>query len=119
MKTIVTALLCCMAFVAAANVETDSTEQKKIPVELVRVWPEPFADFLQFDFAVHDTAQHIVKIMIINERHETVFMEKVQVFQGHEQIKVNTIDFFLPGIYSIKVKCDQKYRFLKKLKRAD
>lgn len=104
------------ALTTMLQAKTDSTDNDLPKAELLRVVPEPFHDFLRFEFDVHDTAQHEVKIMIINERHETVFMEKVLIFEGHEQITVNTIDFFLPGMYSIKVKIDKRYKYVRKNK---
>ncbi len=116
MKTYILALLLfsCCNFTYATQV--DSTLQKESSIELLKVWPEPFRDYLYFDFNVTDTTEHVVKIQIVNERHETVFMEKVFVYEGHETITVSTIDFHIKGIYSIKVTVDKKYRYLRKYK---
>lgn len=93
--------------------------QDSLRVELLRVYPEPFRDCLKFEFAVHDTGQHEVKIAIQNGEGELIFMEKVAVYHGHETININTIDFAPPGSYSIKIKIDGKHRYLRKVKLAN
>lgn len=94
----------------------DSTHRHQPSVELLKVWPEPFHDFLYFEFNVTDTSEHMVKIQIVNERHETVFMERVFVYEGHETITVSTIDFHIAGLYSIKITLDNRQRYLRKYK---
>lgn len=116
MKRILLLIALTAICTTALHARTDSTDNDTPKVELLRVVPEPFHDFLRFEFDVHDTAQHEVKIQIINERQEVMFMEKVLIFEGHEQITVNTIDFFLPGMYSIKVKIDRRYKYVRKNK---
>lgn len=103
-------------FVAFASTCFGAVQRDSAKVELVHISPEPFHDFLKFEFAVHDTGMHEVKISIMNEQHDLVFMEKVLVLQGHEIITINTIDFHLPGTYVIKVKIDHKYQYLRKFK---
>ncbi|MCW5907886.1 MAG: hypothetical protein KIS94_08510 [Chitinophagales bacterium] len=87
-------------------------------IELVRISPEPFYDFLQFDFKVHDGEEHTVKIYIINSQHELVFFEMVQVYEGHERIRISTIDFFMVGLYAIQIKIDGKYQMFRSFKRS-
>ncbi|MBL7943159.1 MAG: hypothetical protein JNM00_10355 [Flavobacteriales bacterium] len=88
------------------------------PVELVRITPEPFDDFLLFEFDVKDEGIHEVKIMIRNSINELVFMEKVQVSEGQEAIRIETVNFFQTGIYGIKVKIDHKYTVVRKFKHV-
>ena len=87
-------------------------------IELLRMFPEPFYDFLQFDFLVHDNNEHEVKIYIVNSQNELVYFQQVQVYTGHENIRVNTIDFFMNGLYSIQIKIDKEYHYLRTFKRT-
>lgn len=87
-------------------------------IELLKMFPEPFYDFLQFNFLVHDDNEHTVKIYLANSQNELVYFEQVQVYKGHENIRINTIDLFLTGLYSIQIKIDNKYHYLRTFKRT-
>lgn len=135
MKVILTGLFCLqmLLLVAQAPAKKDSAALQ-VPIdtlvldtadvydttkiELLRMFPEPFYDFLQFDFLVHDNNEHEVKIYIVNSQNELVYFQQVQVYTGHENIRVNTIDFFMNGLYSIQIKIDKEYHYLRTFKRT-
>lgn len=135
MKAILTGLLCLQIFWLAAQgqAKTDTVQPTvaidtlildsndvydTTKIELLKMFPEPFYDFLQFDFLVHDNNEHDVKIYIVNSQNELVYYQQVQVYTGHENIRVNTIDFFMNGLYSIQIKIDKKYHYLRTFKRT-
>lgn len=135
MKPILTALLILQALVLMAqNKEVTDSLANEVPIEtlvldsndvfdtthieLLRMFPEPFYDFLQFDFLVHDNNEHEVKIYIVNSQNELVYFQQVQVYTGHENIRINTIDFFMNGLYSIQIKIDKEYHYLRTFKRT-
>ena len=56
-------------------VQTDTVKSfndKTASATLRRIWPEPFYDFLQFDFNVFDCTEHGVEIKIVNSQNELV-----------------------------------------------
>lgn len=87
-----------------------------LKVELLKISPEPFHDFLRFDFQINDGQMHEVKIQISNPEQKPIFMEVVYIYPGHESITINTLDFHLKGDYYIKVKVDNRYKFVRKNK---
>lgn len=92
-------------------------KEDSLVVELVTIYPEPFHDFLKFEFKVKDTAHHIITIKISDNENGLVFYEKVPVYAGHETITVNTIDFFVRGFYSILVQTDRHHKTIRRYKR--
>lgn len=114
MKTLLlTAFFSCLLIAnTAASEKVDTTK-----IELTKISPEPFHDFLKFEFIVHDGKQHDVRITIMNSQHERVFYERVLVYEGHETITINTSDFYMLGIYSIQIKLDGRYVYKRTNKR--
>lgn len=93
-----------------------SAQDDTLKVELLKISPEPFHDFLRFDFQINDGQMHEVKIQISNPEQKPIFMEVVYIYPGHESITINTLDFHLKGDYYIKVKVDNRYKFVRKNK---
>jgi hypothetical protein len=131
MKTILAAffLLLSVSVFAQAEVKPDSLatamadsadiiDTTHTHIELQRISPQPFYDFLQFDFKVMDDSKHEVKIYVVNSQNELVFFESVLVYPEHEKIRISTIDFFMTGLYSIQVKIDGKYQYFRSFKRT-
>lgn len=114
MKTLMLHTILCFLFIGNA-MSSDKVDTTKI--ELVKLSPEPFHDFLKFEFKVHDGKEHHVRITIMNSQHERVYAERILVYEGHETITVNTTDFFMLGIYSIQIKMDGRYHYKRTSKR--
>jgi hypothetical protein len=114
MKTLLlfTFLGCLLISGANASEKIDSTK-----IELAKLSPEPFHDFLKFEFKVHDGKQHNVRITIMNSNHERVYSERMLVYEGHEDITINTSDFYMQGIYSIQIRLDGRYVYKRTNKR--
>lgn len=92
--------------------------EKTASALLRRIWPEPFYDFVQLDFQVFDCTEHGVEIKIVNSQNELVYSNTVQLCEGHESVRINTVDFFMTGLYSIQIKIDNKYMYYRKFKRT-
>ncbi len=136
MKTLLLLLFSLSVLVASAQTEaktevfpTDSTEiilvdtvaevhEKTASALLRKIWPEPFYDFVQMDFQVFDCTEHGVEIKIVNSQNELVYSNIVQLCEGHESVRINTVDFFMTGIYSIQIKIDNKYMYYRNFKRT-
>ena len=128
MKTALSILFVLLISLASAQTKpatdtpfaVDSTEvidSTHSHIELQRIWPEPFRDFLQFDFVVLDEKKHDVKIHVVDSEHQLMFYERVQVYPGHEKIRISTIDFFMQGVYSIQINIDGQYKYFRSFKR--
>lgn len=102
-------------------VQTDTVKSfndKTASATLRRIWPEPFYDFLQFDFNVYDCTEHGVEIKIVNSQNELVYSNNVQLCEGHESIRFSTVDFFMTGLYSIQIRIDNKFMYYRNFKRT-
>lgn len=93
-------------------------DEKTASAVLRRIWPEPFYDFVQLDFQVFDCTEHGVEIKMVNSQNELVYSGTVQLCEGHESVRINTVDFFMVGLYSIQIKIDNKYTYYRKFKRT-
>lgn len=85
---------------------------------LKRIWPEPFYDFLQLDFLVFDCTEHGVEIKIVNSQNELVYSNNAQLCEGHENVRISTVDFFMTGLYSIQIRIDNKFMYYRNFKRT-
>jgi hypothetical protein len=132
MKHVLVSFFCLLFFIGTAqtNVQQADTMETLLvdtainftdtaaTARLLRIWPEPFYDYLQLDFLVFDCTEHGVEIKIVNSQNELVYSDIVQLCDGHENVRINTIDFFMTGLYSIQVKIDNKYVYYRTFKRT-
>jgi len=58
------------------------SKEDSLVVHLVKVYPEPFHDFLKFEFAVSDTSHHIVSIKISDNEMAYCFLKKFRYTLG-------------------------------------
>ncbi len=97
---------------------TEVIDSTHTHIELLRIWPEPFRYFLQFDFVVLDQKKHHVKITVVVSEHQLMFYERVPVYTGRKKkYASSTIDFFMQGVYSIQVNIDGPYKYFSSFKR--